>query len=308
MSKLMALLGRFLFETNDAMRLRKQRYDTSDLEIFSDIPYMEDGDEGHLFDVYRPKGAPADVPVIVNIHGGGLFASYKAVNTWFNHEWARMGYAVVSLSYRRIPDTTLIHQIEDVMTALRFLRENRGRYGLNLDKCYLTGDSAGALLALFVLSLEGSEALRSAFGIASSGIRFRAAGLISIMLDTTRRDLMFFMRNVVSDEADEGKPYRKYLLDPVSMLKESALPPLYLVTSAQDLIRKDTLKFDRALSEAKLPHQLLDFPKGDKEKLVHVFSVQYPLWPESRIVYQEIDNYFKIYFSDIQTGIHPPLA
>ena len=294
MSKLMALLGRFLFETHDAVRLRKQHYDTSDLEILSVIPYMEDGDEGHLFDIYRPKGAAADIPVIVNIHGGGLFASYKTVNAWFNHEWARMGYAVVSLSYRRIPDTTLIHQIADVMTALRFLNDNKGRYGLNLDTCCLTGDSAGALLDLFVLSLEGSEALRTSFGIASSGIRFKAAGFISIMLDTTRRDLMFFIRNVVSDKADEGKPYRKYLLDPVSMLKETTLPPLYLVTSAQDIIRKDTLKFERALAEAKVPHKLLDFPKGRRRRLVHVFSVQYPLWPESRIVYQEFNNYFKM--------------
>ena len=87
---------------------------------------------------------------------------------------------------------------------------------------------------------------------------------------------------------------KKYLLDPVSMLKETTLPPLYLVTSAQDIIRKDTLKFDCALSEAKVPHQLLDFPKGYRKRLVHVFSVQYPLWPESRIVYQEFDNYFKM--------------
>lgn len=293
MSKLMALLGRFLFETHDAVRLRKQRYDTSDLEIVSDIPYMDDGDEGHLLDIYRPKGASADIPVIVNIHGGGLFASYKKVNTWFNHEWARMGYAVVSLSYRRIPDTTLIHQIADVMTALRHLKDNKGRYGLNLDKCCLTGDSAGGLLALFVLSLEGSEALRAAFGIVSSGIRFKAAGLISVMLDTTRRDLMFFIRNVVTGKDDEGKPYRQYLLDPVSLLSETALPPLFLVTSAQDIIRKDTLKFDRALSAADVPHTLLDFPKGDRKKLVHVFSVQYPLWPESRKVYEEMDKYFQ---------------
>ena len=57
MSKLMALLGRFLFETHDAVRLRKQHYDTSDLEILSDIPYLDDGDAGHLFDIYRTKEA-----------------------------------------------------------------------------------------------------------------------------------------------------------------------------------------------------------------------------------------------------------
>ncbi|MBR1699987.1 MAG: alpha/beta hydrolase fold domain-containing protein [Bacteroidales bacterium] len=203
----MALLGRFLFETHDAVRLRMQQDDTSDLEIALDIPYMDDGDAGHLFDIYRPKGA---------------------------------------------------------------------------------------------LPISPSSSI------------FTAAGFISIMLDTTRRDLMFFIRNVVSDKADEGKPYRKYLLDPVSMLKETTLPPLYLVTSAQDIIRKDALKFARALSEAKVPHQLLDFPKGYRKRLVHVFSVQYPLWPESRIVIRKWTTTskcrFHLFFSGIQTGIHPPLA
>jgi len=53
---------------------------------------------------------------------------------------------------------------------------------------------------------------------------------------------------------------------------------------------------------------LSDIPYMDDGDAGHLFSVQYPLWPESRIVYQEFDNYFKICFSGIQTGIHPPLA
>ena len=80
----MALLGRFLFETHDAVRLRKQHYDTSYLEIFSDIPYMEDGDDGHLFDIYRPKGAAADIPVIVNIHGGGTVPVFDTFRNFDN--------------------------------------------------------------------------------------------------------------------------------------------------------------------------------------------------------------------------------
>ncbi len=293
MSKLMAYIGRFLFETNDAHRMRKHTYDTSDLSILADIPYIDDGTPEHLLDIYRPKNAPADLPVIVNIHGGGLFSAYKTVNTWFNHEWARMGYAVVSISYRRIPETTTIHQIEDVMAALRFIRENKEKYGLNLDRCYLTGDSAGALLSFFALSIEGSETLQKAFGIAPAGIAFRAAALISIMLDTTRKDILYFLGDVVCNASDKGKPYLPYIQYPSSMLSETQLPPLYLVTSAQDIIQKDTLKFDRLLTESGVEHRLLNFPKGKQKKLIHVFSVQYPLWPDSRKVYTEINNFFK---------------
>ena len=181
MSKIGCLVWRWVFESGDRRRLAKQVQDLSDLSIEKDIPYIADGKQGHLLDIYRLPETSSDAPVMINIHGGGLFASYKEVNANFNYEWARMGYNVVSVSYRRIPETTTWHQICDVMASLRFLAAHAGELGLNLDRCYLTGDSAGALLALFALALEGSDELADAFGIAPSGIPFRAAGFISIM-------------------------------------------------------------------------------------------------------------------------------
>jgi hypothetical protein len=124
MSKLGVLLWRHIFESGDAKRLATQVQDLSDLHIVRDLPYWNDGEQGHLFDIYELPGLPDDAPVLINIHGGGLFASYKEVNVNFNYEWARLGWRVISLSYRRIPETTLWHQIDDVMAALRYLREH----------------------------------------------------------------------------------------------------------------------------------------------------------------------------------------
>ena len=291
-AKFLARLGRFLFERHDARRISRQHFDSSGLSVLSDIPYISDCTPEHLLDIYRPLNSADDLPVIVNIHGGGLFASYKTVNTWFNYEWARMGYVVVSISYRRIPDTTLIHQIEDVMTALRFISIHRHEYRLNLDRCYLTGDSAGALLSLYALALEGSDVLRQAFGVQPSGICFRAAAFISIMLDIRRKDLLAFMSKVVTAPDESGKPYLPYIFDPGSMIGITQLPPLYLVTSAEDIIQKDTLKLDCLLTAADIMHHLLNFKKGKQNRLEHVFSVQYPMLAESREVYNEIDRFF----------------
>ncbi len=293
MSKLGVLLWRYVFESGDAKRLAKQVQDLSDLRITRDLPYLDDGEQGHLFDIYELPDLPADAPVLINIHGGGLFASYKEVNVNFNYEWARLGWRVVSLSYRRIPETTLWHQIDDVMAALRHLNAHAAEYHLNRNRCVLAGDSAGALLSLFAMSLNESEALQQAFGIEGAGFSFRAAGLISIMLDTQRRDLMRAINSVVTDENDRGKPYEPYLLDPALLLREAKLPPLFLVTSAEDLIGKDTLKLERLLTEADAPHTLLNFPKGDERKLPHVFSVMYPMYPESREVFAKMDAFFK---------------
>ena len=293
MSKLGVRIWRHIFESGNAKRLAKQTQDLSDLHIVRDLPYLEDGEQGHLFDIYELPGLPDDAPVLVNIHGGGLFASYKEVNVNFNYEWARLGYRVVSLSYRRIPETTLWHQIDDCMAALRYLKAHAAEHHLNLERCVLTGDSAGALLSLFSLSINGSETLQKEFGIKGADIPFRAAGFVSIMLDTQRRDLMRAINNVVTDKSDRGTAYEKYLLDPAKLLDEAVLPPLYLVTSAEDLIGKDTHKLDKLLTGKSAVHTLLDFPKGSERKLVHVFSVYYPMYPESREVFTKMDKFFK---------------
>lgn len=292
MSKLGCLIWRHLFESGDKKRLAKQVQDLSDLRIVKDVPYLPDGEQGHLLDIYELPDLPDDAPVMVNIHGGGLFASYKEVNANFNYEWARLGYRTVSISYRRIPETTLWHQIDDVMAAMRYLAGHAQEHHLNLNRCYLTGDSAGALLSLFVLALTGSAELRHAFGIVETGLSFRAGGLVSIMFDTQRRDLMRAISNVVTSKDDAGKPYEQYLLDP-SLLVAAPLPPLYLVTSAEDLIQKDTLKLDGLLTAAGKEHELLNFGKGEERQLIHVFSVSYPMYPESREVFSKIDAFFK---------------
>ncbi len=293
MSKLGVLIWRHIFESGDEKRLKKQVQDLSDLHIVRDIPYINDQERGHLFDIYELPGLPEEAPVLINIHGGGLFASYKEVNVNFNYAWARRGYRVVSLSYRRIPETTLRHQIDDVMAALHYLKSHEKEHHLNLDRCVLTGDSAGALLSLFAMSINESKALQKSFGIQGTGIPFRAAGLISIMLDTQRRDLMRAISSVITEKADRGTAWEKYLLDPALLLEEAKLPPVYLVTSEEDLIGKDTLSLVRLLKGKGMKHELLNFPKGPERKLVHVFSVMYPMYPESLEVFSKMDAFFK---------------
>ncbi len=65
------------------------------------------------------------------------------------------------------------------------------------------------------------------------------------------------------------------------------------MTSKEDLIQKDTLKLDMLLKSLSREHELLNFPKGTENKLVHVFSVSFPLYKESKEVYEIMDSYFK---------------
>ena len=58
MSRFGVLLWRYLFESGDAKRLAKQVQDLSDLRITRDLPYIDDGEQGHLFDIYELPELP----------------------------------------------------------------------------------------------------------------------------------------------------------------------------------------------------------------------------------------------------------
>lgn len=293
MSKAGVLAFRYLFQVGDWARLRKLEQDTSDLALVLDIPYLDDGDRGHLLDVYKAKDAKPGNPVVINIHGGGLFASFKDLNANFNYEFARRGFDVVSLSYIRLPDTTFWHQIDDCMNALRYVATHADELGLDLTNVYLTGDSAGALLAYCCCAIENSEELQKSFDIAPAGLNIGGLGLVSIMLDTTRHDLMAAITDQIAKGDDFDRDCIAYLQDPASMLDVTTLPPVYQVTGIQDLIQKDSLKFEQLLSEKGVKHELKDYPKGKERKLDHVFSVKFPKWPESQEVIDNICGWFR---------------
>lgn len=293
MSKLMCKVWRYIFESGDKKRIAKQHPDISDLEIIKDIAYIDDGDQGHLFDIYRRIDGKKSDPVMINIHDGGLFASYKEVNAHSNYAIAKMGYTVVSLSYRRIPETTLWHQVDDILAAFRYIDEHAKSLGINTDDLYISGDSAGALLTLFGVSLNDSAKLQEAFSIKGSSLKFKAASLVSIMLETQRKDIMSAISNVVCDEKDKGKPYERYLLDPSKLLDDTDMVPIIQFTSAEDLIQKDSLKLCGLLEEKGIEHEMYNYEKGKEYKLVHVFAMQYPDYKESKEVFSLMDRFFQ---------------
>ncbi|WP_418968508.1 alpha/beta hydrolase [Alloscardovia omnicolens] len=282
---------RWIFESAERAQVNKP-LNADDIAIQKDIAYIDDGNRGHLLDIYRLKDAPADAPTIIGIHGGGLFASYKEVNRDYSFEWVRKGYTVVNISYRRIPETTLWNQIHDCMSALQYLHENSEELGLNLDDSYLVGDSAGALLSLFVNSINESPELQKDFGIQGTPLHIKAMGLVSIMLETNRHDFMDFITPLITDDSDVKTQYYNYLLDPASIIAKTKLPPIFLVTGKQDMIQNETLKLNSILEDYGIKHALKNYPWGKKHILDHVFAIKNPKWEESQEVIELMSNFF----------------
>jgi len=112
--------------------------------VHRDLPYVSDGHERHRLDLYLPNDRN-DLPLIIYIHGGAWLAGSKdrPVPLPFLAE----GYAVASINYRLSQHALFPAQIEDCKAAVRWLRANAGRYGLDPNRFAAWGESAGGHLA-----------------------------------------------------------------------------------------------------------------------------------------------------------------
>ena len=109
-----------------------------------------------LLDLYRPAGSARPLPVILFLHGGGWSGGTRTTGPDFTRFFAQDGFAMASIEYRLTPSVTFPGNVEDVKTAVRWLRANAGRLALDTDRIAIWGTSAGGhLAAVAALSPRG---------------------------------------------------------------------------------------------------------------------------------------------------------
>src|SRR5262245_29651338 len=110
-----------------------------------DVVYGKAGSRDLKLDLARPAGK-GPFPVVVCVHGGGWrMGNKRDLRRWIEL-LAQEGYVAASVGYRLAPDHTFPSQIEDCKTAVRFLRANGNRYGIDKDRFGALGHSAGGHL------------------------------------------------------------------------------------------------------------------------------------------------------------------
>jgi acetyl esterase/lipase len=97
--------------------------------------------------LYRPAQL-GKYPAIVVIHGGGWQSGDPGNNVEFSQYMAAQDYSVLSIDYRLAPEYKYPAQIEDVRTALAYIREHADELEVDVNRIVLMGRSAGAHLAM----------------------------------------------------------------------------------------------------------------------------------------------------------------
>jgi acetyl esterase/lipase len=97
-------------------------------------------------DVCQPINA-ASAPVVVFFYGGGWRSGRKGLYRYVAKALARRGYVAVVPDYRIYPEVRYPEFLEDAALAVRWVKDNIGRFGGDPETIFLKGHSAGAHIA-----------------------------------------------------------------------------------------------------------------------------------------------------------------
>lgn len=115
--------------------------------IVRDIPFASPDGVPLTVDIYRPPAA-GRYPIVVQIYGGGWQRGAPVHHAAFASRLASRGFVVFAIDYRHAPAARWPAQIEDVRTALAWIRRHAAEYDADPSRIALFGRSAGAQLAM----------------------------------------------------------------------------------------------------------------------------------------------------------------
>lgn len=151
------------------------------LEAF-DIDYGHADGASLKLDLLAPEPVPGmRIPAIVYVHGGGWAGGERSWTP--NRILADAGYFTVSVSYRFSQQAIFPAQIHDVKAAIRWVRANADRYGVDPSRIGIWGHSAGGHLAALAAVTPGVPELEGESGNPGHDSSVQAVVPISAPLD-----------------------------------------------------------------------------------------------------------------------------
>jgi len=97
-------------------------------------------------DVFQPA-KPNGYGLVLMV-SGGWFSSHEAINAAWFQTFLDRGYTVFAVVHGSQPKYQVPEIVEDIHRAIRFIRHNAARYGVNADHLGILGASAGGHLSL----------------------------------------------------------------------------------------------------------------------------------------------------------------
>ena len=160
-------------------------------------------------DLFLPKH-PIDkpVPCIICIHGGGWHVNRRIWFEPFAKYLAANGFAAVTIDYRKLPAVKIIDCVHDCKAAVRWVRANAGKYGIDANRIGALGASAGAHLVALLATTPNLPELEGNGGNPGISSEIQAAvGIATPVFNLEKNDWIRKEMGISADELKLISPY-----------------------------------------------------------------------------------------------------
>lgn len=222
--------------------------------IEEDVVFGVGGGRELRCDVYTPPGRPEPAPAVLLLHGGGWRSGDRKQLRGYGILLGRDGFLCVCSEYRLVGEAAWPAQIHDVKAALRWMRANSQRLGLDPAKIAVQGNSAGAHLALVAAGTPNIAEFEGEGG--NEGVASHVAAAISIYGPTD------FTEEVLSERVgdlmgSDRSAERLRAASPITYV-DGSFPPTLLIQGTDDEVvpAGHSTRMNEALHKAGVPVEL----------------------------------------------------
>jgi acetyl esterase/lipase len=195
--------------------------------LYTGIEYGRAGEHALLLDAFVSEGGGLR-PAVLLIHGGGWSSGKRDDMAFLFEPLGRAGFVCFTISYRLAPEHRWPACIEDVRTAIRWVKAHAAEYQADPNSIALLGYSAGGHLAcLAAVQADGDERVGAVVGFAPP---------TDHVADNERRGgLSTSMQKLLDRPVELNDEARALLrrLSPIQYVK-AGLPPFLLVHGTED--------------------------------------------------------------------------
>lgn len=133
---------------------------TTNIKVYKDIFYGYKPEEKRLMDLFAPIIVHKTLrPALIVLHGGGFTSGTHRTMDKIGMRYAQRGFVVFTIDYTLATKgkPAWDKNIQDVICAIRYVKENSKKFQVDPQKIVLFGFSAGGHLASLAGVLNGDE-------------------------------------------------------------------------------------------------------------------------------------------------------
>jgi acetyl esterase/lipase len=262
--------------------------------VIGNITYSTASGYDCKLDVYQRRNAPAPVPVIVNIHGGGWVGGTKEANQMEILPYIALGFSVVNVEYRMARIALAPAAVEDCRLALRWVYRNAKTYNFDTSRIVITGGSAGGHLALMTGMLNPEAGFDASKEWDQENPPLPVAAIINWFGITDVKDLLSGENRqgyaVSWIGAQENGARIAERVSPLSYVRKG-LPPIFTIHGTKDQLvpYAHATRLHAALDKAGVTNKLFTIPDGrhggfTREQMSQIFTAIREFLKQNRIL------------------------